>query len=70
MKLKRIYTSLLIPAVVLANCPDGYGDIENIETFCNGEEIKIILTDCIIQQYGIYGPEFYLSGNGKFLGKF
>ena len=39
------------------------GEIENeIETFCSGEEIKIVLSQCLIEKHGIYAPEFYLSG--------
>jgi len=39
------------------------GGIENeIETFCSGEEIKIVLSECLIEKHGIYAPEFYLSG--------
>ena len=39
------------------------GEFENeIETYCSGEEMKIVLSECLIEKHGIYAPEFYLSG--------
>ena len=46
---------------------DCNGEIENeIETFCSGEEIKIVLSQCLIEKHGIYAREFYLSGKTFF----
>ena len=67
MKLYFEYLIYLCLFNFVAAGDDCNGEIENeIETFCSGEEIKIVLSHCLIEKHGIYAPEFYLSGKTFF----
>ena len=63
---KYLFYVHLVTIINFVKAGDCDGEFENeIETFCSGEEIKIVLSECLIEKHGIYAPEYYLSGNCK-----
>ena len=66
--MKISYLGLLpglgVTAMGLLNCDQ---DIEKVQTECTGNEMKIVLPECLLEKYSIYAPELFLSGIGEYI---